>query len=566
MSDVKRSAESASSAVGDPTREAARWRDSASADPLPPPVPPPIASPEQFARILHPTTSDRLVDASTRTAARRPADSPVRRSLPDQLSRPVALASAPVRLDEEEVEEAMPAERIKNRSWFDFRPLQQAPPWLISLLMHMAILLLLGLMWLPKLQQNVWQVTAVFAETLGVQTEIDTGSVEMEIQQPTDPVITPQDLPPVESPKLEPQPVEATAAEAAQVISDLAAPDVGLALSGREAGSKAMLLAAYGGTALTESAVTDGLEWLRRNQQKDGTWKLDGPYGDGATVDNPTAATAMALLAFQGAGHTHRAGKYRTVVNRGIRALVKMQNREGDFFQGSVGHHRLYSQAQATIAVCELYGMTNDSSLRLAAERAVDYAVKAQDSLGGWRYQPAFDSDTSVTGWFMMALQSARMAGLEVPSDTLQRVSSYLDRAGSSNMSRYAYQPGMEPTHTMTAEALLCRQYLGWPKTDPRMKVGLHMIAAYPLSWEDRDAYYWYYATQVLHHLHDEQWTEWNKVMRELLPQEQTKSGPERGSWTPLGDRWGSQGGRLYVTCLHLFMLEVYYRHLPIYK
>jgi hypothetical protein len=379
-------------------------------------------------------------------------------------------------------------------------------------------------------------------------------------------VITPQDLPPVESPKLEPQPVEATAAEAAQVISDLAAPDVGLALSGREAGSKAMLLAAYGGTALTESAVTDGLEWLRRNQQKDGTWKLDGPYGDGATVDNPTAATAMALLAFQGAGHTHRAGKYRTVVNRGIRALVKMQNREGDFFQGSVGHHRLYSQAQATIAVCELYGMTNDSSLRLAAERAVDYAVKAQDSLGGWRYQPAFDSDTSVTGWFMMALQSARMAGLEVPSDTLQRVSSYLDRAGSSNMSRYAYQPGMEPTHTMTAEALLCRQYLGWPKTDPRMKVGLHMIAAYPLSWEDRDAYYWYYATQVLHHLHDEQWTEWNKVMRELLPQEQTKSGPERGSWTPLGDRWGSQGGRLYVTCLHLFMLEVYYRHLPIYK
>jgi hypothetical protein len=98
------------------------------------------------------------------------------------------------------------------------------------------------------------------------------------------------------------------------------------------------------------------------------------------------------------------------------------------------------------------------------------------------------------------------------------------------------------------------------------MKVGLHMIAAYPLSWEDRDAYYWYYATQVLHHLHDEQWTEWNKVMRELLPQEQTKSGPERGSWTPLGDRWGSQGGRLYVTCLHLFMLEVYYRHLPIYK
>ncbi len=67
-----------------------------------------------------------------------------------------------------------------------------------------------------------------------------------------------------------------------------------------------------------------------------------------------------------------------------------MQGPDGDFWKrGSIGHHRLYSQAQAMIAVCELYGMTKDSQVRLAAERAVDYAVKSQDSLGGWRYQPA---------------------------------------------------------------------------------------------------------------------------------------------------------------------------------
>ena len=88
--------------------------------------------------------------------------------------------------------------------------------------------------------------------------------------------------------------------------SHLLAPDIGLALSGREEGTKQVLLAAYGGTALTEAAVTEGLNWLKRNQTKDGSWSLTGPYSDGCYNENPTAATAMALLAFQGAGHTHR--------------------------------------------------------------------------------------------------------------------------------------------------------------------------------------------------------------------------------------------------------------------
>ena len=33
----------------------------------------------------------------------------------------------------------------------------------------------------------------------------------------------------------------------------------------------------------------------------------------------------------------------------------------------------------------------------------------------------------------------------------------------------------------------------------------------------------------------------------------------------PALDRWGSIGGRLFVTCFSTWMLEVYYRHLPLY-
>ena len=437
-------------------------------------------------------------------------------------------------------------------------------PWLFSLLVHMILLLVLGLWLVPQVSSRVMQLTMTYAETLGDQLDADSLRVAVEASDAQEVIITPEDLPPVEAPFFAPPKIDLDPG-GLLASSNLIGPDIGLALTGREKGSKEVLLAAYGGTALTEAAVTAGLNWLQRNQLKDGSWSLTGPYGDGAYNENPTAATAMALLAFQGAGHTHRNGSYQEVVTRGCGALLKMQKRNGDFWRSGIDHHRLYSQAQAMIAVCELYAMTEDSRLRMPAQRSVDYAVKIQDSLGGWRYEPGSDSDTSVTGWFVMGLQSARMAGLEVPTQVFDGVTAYLDQAAVADGARYGYQPGMEGTYPMTAEALLCRQYLGWKRDDPRLQTGVNLIRAYPMNWNERDVYYWYYATQVLHHLAGPEWDEWNRVMRQMLPENQTQTGPEAGSWSPLGDRWGPHAGRLYVTCLSLYMLEVYYRHLPLY-
>jgi hypothetical protein len=201
---------------------------------------------------------------------------------------------------------------------------------------------------------------------------------------------------------------------------------------------------------------------------------------------------------------------------------------------------------------------------------AIKYCVASQEpDLGGWRYLPRSDSDTSVTGWIVMALQSARMAGLDVPSPVLLKVGEYLDKA-TPDGSRYSYQIEMEPTLTMTAEALLCRQYLGWKRDDPRLVTGVGYLMQNLPRYEDRDVYYWYYGTQVVHHMGGKPWDAWNGVLRDMLVKNQEKTGPEKGSWDPLGDhpdRWANlgQGGRLYTTCLSLYMLEVYYRHLPIY-
>ncbi len=369
-------------------------------------------------------------------------------------------------------------------------------------------------------------------------------------------------------------------------------------LKQRDAANRGDVAKSRGGTAATERAVELGLDFLARHQSADGSWSLHRWHeGRGysepvpATMQSSTAGTGLALLAFLGAGYTHTDGKYRTTVGRGLDYITLHQKPEGDLFvpqdQKSNVNVWLYSHGIASIALCEAYGMTRDPALRASAQRALDFIVFAQEpSEGGWRYSPRQGSDTSVSGWQVMALKSGELAGLQVPADTYAKVTRWLDAAqgAGGNPSRYAYRPGSEFTHqrepsrVMTAEALLMRQYLGWRRDNSSMVGGAQWLHTNLPQWgplekdafrSNRDAYYWYYATQVMFQMQGDYWKDWNDRLRELLVDSQEQTGGLAGSWHPLRpvpDRWGNEGGRLYVTALHLLMLEVYYRHLPIYQ
>jgi hypothetical protein len=452
------------------------------------------------------------------------------------------------------------------------RAYKAAPPWLISALVHMLLLIILGLIFAAprmRLGRDTLELDAIYADRLGDQLLDDTVySGKTAPDHANKMMITPTDLAPVDDPFAAPKQPD-VALDGTSAAMDLRAPTIGLALSGRQEGMRQSLLGAYGGNKLSEGAVQEGLAFLARQQRSDGSWSLKGPYRDGAYNENVEAATAMALLAFQGHGNTHKNGTYKKNVEAGIKHLLNVQGPDGNFYQGSRGNEWLYTQGQCSIVICELYGMTKDSHLRLPAEKAIKFCIEAQDALGGWRYRPKMDSDTSVTGWIVMALQSARMAGLDVPKETLDRVSGYLDKV-TTDGSLYAYQITHQPDHVMTAEALLCRQYLGWNQYDPKLVAGVEYIGSHLPNWLDRDVYYWYYGTQVMHHMGGAHWKRWNDSLRDMLVEHQEKSGPDKGSWDPKGkspDAWAvrDQGGRLYVTCLSLYMLEVYYRHLPIY-
>jgi hypothetical protein len=335
--------------------------------------------------------------------------------------------------------------------------------------------------------------------------------------------------------------------------------------SGRTGDRKEALLAAYGGTDQTERAVAGGLEWLTRNQSEDGSWSMRGPYKDGGFAENPTAATAMALLAFLGAGHNDTDGQYASTVKRGIEFLLGLQDDSGFFASRSSSHEKMYAQALATIAVCELYGMTKDVALHDKAQRALDFAMDAQSPQGGWRYQPKIDSDTSVTGWYVVALATGRDAGLKIKDEVLDAASGYFDTVATNDGAGYGYKPDaiLRPTRAMTAAGLLSRQYTGWKHDDPPMVRG---ASALLFDETDSDVYYFYYASQVLRNVGGQPWRAWNQKMGVALSKAQVKDGPEAGSWNPGGDRWGHNAGRLYVTCFSLFCLEVYYRYQPFYS
>ena len=227
----------------------------------------------------------------------------------------------------------------------------------------------------------------------------------------------------------------------------------------------------------------------------------------------------------------------------------------------------MYAHALATIALADAYALTGDETLRDPAQRAVNYLVAAQHRAGGWRYKPGERGDLSVTGWQLMALHSARAAGLRVEMSTLVRASDFLDQVQTDRTgATYAYLPGRRASPAMTAEGLLSRVYLGWKQDEPGLRTGVReLVRRHPVNLRDVNIYYWYYATQLLHHWGGREWREWNETMADALVTTQVRTGHAAGSWDP-DTPHGGQGGRLYMTVLATCTLEVYYRHAPLFR
>jgi hypothetical protein len=343
-----------------------------------------------------------------------------------------------------------------------------------------------------------------------------------------------------------------------------------------------------GGNRASENAVAMALQWLAKHQANDGSWSMDryhqhardrtGPGAKqfpcnctGRGMKNDVAGTAFGVLPFLAAGQTHKPSaaakdKPEHDYTKNVAAALAFLVRKQDKSSGQLGG--MYEHGLATIALCEAYGMTSDPGLRVAAQRAVNYIVAAQHDAGGWRYGPKQAGDTSVVGWQVMALKSGKMAGLSVPQPVFDGAGRFLDSVMDRNNYGYGYTtPGSSPT--LTAVGLLCREYMGWSPKKVELIHGVDYMKRTPPS--PSNMYYSYYATQVMHHMGGDNWKNWNEKMRDMLIKEQDKGTDpkhphQKGSWNPASDQHGGAWGRVGETSLSVLTLEVYYRHLPLYR
>ncbi len=470
------------------------------------------------------------------------------------------------------------------------RFLRDLPAWLVSLIFHAVAIILLGL-WMMEEPQNrgIILSTAISPQDYeGEQGKINLDEKAFEFDEPgaidfetsldamgiakIDP-----DVAPVDPPLTDFNPVGLMPERAKKFsTADQPAP-AGRMFLGRDPALRAQMVRSSGGTSATEAAVARGLKFLARHQRPDGSWSLqhfrtadcDETCTHQGGFSTNVAGTALALLPFLGAGQTHLQGDYQQEVLKGLNALCAQQLENGDL-RGE-GDGRMYAHGMAAIVLCEAYALTQDKQLFEPAQRALNFIVAAQHSAGGWRYEPGEPGDVSVVGWQLMALKSGQMAGLHVPDQVFERASLFLDSvAREQNLGVYDYQPGRSTTIAMTAEALLCRQYLGWSRDHKGLKAGVDLMVRQHLPSEKRpNVYYWYYATQVMHHFGGGSWRAWNDKMRDVLVSSQEIKGHAAGSWTPRGNGieggFADYAGRIYMTALCLCTLEVYYRHLPLY-
>jgi len=426
--------------------------------------------------------------------------------------------------------------------------------------------------------------TAPLADTLG---EPMAASAPQEESAPPDDA--PPDLVPLLTAPAEAAIVDAEASEAAQPSSRaeamgadrVAATDpVPPLYADRIGGRRAAAAAARGGSLDTEQAVQGALGWLAAAQAADGRWSavqhgggveraVQGHDRHGVGAKSDHGVTGLALLAFLGAGHTHRDGPHADVVARGLRFLVERQRADGSLAGDAEFFAALYCHGMATLAVGEACALAGDNALRPAFDRAVRHTLAMQHpATGGWRYAAGDRGDTSQLGWQVMVLATARQAGLAAglePAEARARV--FLQSVSSGRAGGLAsYRPGERPSVAMTAEALVCRLLLGLPVHEPSVREALDSLAAAPPEAAHPNAYTWYYATLASFHAGGPQWEAWNaRLLAALLPLQRRGPGSLAGSWDP-DPVWGGHGGRVYSTALSAMTLEVYYRHAPIHE
>jgi hypothetical protein len=321
-------------------------------------------------------------------------------------------------------------------------------------------------------------------------------------------------------------------------------------------------------TPATDQAIQRGLNYLFRYRQNDGS------FGTGRYHGN-VAVTSLAALAFMASGSQPNRGPYGRVITDALRFVLHQENR-GTGYPGFLknprdrSHGPMYGHGFGTLFLGEVSGMVHEKALREELHeklrRAVRLIVQSQNHEGGWRYQPdSRDADLSVTICQIMALRSARNAGVVVPKSTIDRCVRYVkdcrNRDGSFRYMRQlpGFGGGAHRGFARTAAGIVALYSAGIYES-PEVEAGLrYLINVKPSGFAvgRADIHYFYghyYAVQAMWTAGEPYWSEWFHAIREELLNRQQR---DNGSWE-------DQVCPHYATAMACLILQVPNNYLPI--
>ncbi len=308
------------------------------------------------------------------------------------------------------------------------------------------------------------------------------------------------------------------------------------------------------------SAVTRGLSWLSKVQNQDGSFG-SGRYG------RSVAMTSLACLAFMADGNLPGRGPYGESVRRGLEYVLSHCTPSG-LVADDATNGPMYGHGFATLFLGEVYGMTSGGGddvlsdrLHVALVQAVNLIEQTQNDQGGWRYNPVpYDADVSVTICQIMALRSARNAGLDVSKETIDRAVTYVRQCQNPD-GGFKYQLESGASAWPRSAAGVASLYYAGIYEDDAIDRGIRYLlgTAMPGSPTVSKAHYHYghyYAVQAMYLAGGEPWARWWPAIRREMLAEQAAD----GSWD---DR---SVGSDYATAMSLIILQMPKRYLPIFQ
>ncbi len=301
-------------------------------------------------------------------------------------------------------------------------------------------------------------------------------------------------------------------------------------------------------------SVDAGLAYLASMQQKDGSF-------GGSNYGSNVGIASLAIMAFLADGHMPGRGKYGDVVSKGVDYVLAHCTQSG-LIAANTSHGPMYGHGFATLLLGEVYGMTGDERVREPLLKAVKLIVNTQNAEGGWRYQPwPQDADLSVTICQVMALRSARNAGISVPKITIDRAIEYTHKSQNTDGGfRYMLNSGGS-AFPRSAAGVAALYYAG-EYEGPVIEKGLdYLIKTGTPGKGNANAagghYYYghYYASQAMYLAGGTNWSTYFPAIREDLISKQQGDG-----------HWTDGQGATYGTAMACIILQMPNRLLPIFQ